>query len=104
MSGSSKLPTGGSSETRTIGDNQSKITQVYPAPFPSHWVDEKHEPDGTARNHLVTAEHRMPESLGYFTVGKNVGEDILKEELNGILGVSLGTMSAGTMSPTHRLM
>ena len=90
VSGSSKLPTGGSSETRTIGDNQSKITQVYPKPCPSHWVDEKHEPDGTARNHLVTAEHRLPESLGYFSVGKNEGEEILKAELNAILERQFG--------------
>ena len=90
VSGSSMLPTGGSSEARTIGDNKSKITQVYPKPFPSHWVDEKHEPDVTARSHLVTAEHRLPEYLGYFSVGKNEGEDILKEELNGILERQFG--------------
>jgi hypothetical protein len=66
-------------------ETTNKKTQVYSKPFPSRWVDEKHEPDGTARNHLVTAEHRLPESLGYFSVGKNEGEDILKEELSGIL-------------------
>ena len=28
--------------------------------FPKHWIDEKHEPDGTARNFIVTpeGEHR----------------------------------------------
>ena len=90
LSGSSMLPTGGSSETRTMGDNQAKITRVYPKLFPSHWVDVKHEPDGTARAHLVPAEHRLPESLGYFSVGKNEGEDILKEELNGSLERQFG--------------
>ena len=93
------LPTGCSWATRTIGDNKSNKTQVYPKPFPSHWVDVKHEPDGTARNHLVTAEHRLPESLGYFSVGKNEGEDILKEELNGILERQFG---GGVLGRRHQ--
>ena len=50
----------------------------------------KHEPDGTARDHLVTADDRLPESLGYFSVRKNEGEDILKEELSGILKRQFG--------------
>ena len=56
--------------------------------FPSHWRDDKHEPDGTARNVLALEEGHEPvqeERLGFFTIGGNDGERLLKLEMNALM-------------------
>ena len=51
-------------------------------PFSSHWKDDKHEPDGTSREFLVTDEKVNEEKSGYFRIGSNDGEEMLKLEMN----------------------
>ena len=62
----------------------SKKNDSLNSAFPSHWVDNKHEPDGTAKNHLHTEVEVPEESLSYFHVGKNTGAELLREEMSTI--------------------
>jgi hypothetical protein len=46
--------------------------------LPAHWIDSKHEPEGTAHEFLVTDTAVEEEALGAFKVGHIDGADILK--------------------------
>ena len=48
-------------------------------------MDEKHAPDGTDRDHLVTADEVPDERGGYYHVGINHGERALKLEMNALI-------------------
>ena len=50
--------------------------------FPAHWIDSKHEPDGTAHKFLVTGAAFEEEAIGAFKVGHNDGADLLRIETN----------------------
>ena len=43
--------------------------------FPKHWIDNSHEPDGTAHERLVIDAPVEEETLGAFKVGHNTGAD-----------------------------
>ena len=51
--------------------------------YPAHWVDQKHELDGTARNFIETGESKL-RSVGELFTGENVGAKMLVEEMNSI--------------------
>ena len=56
--------------------------------FPAHWSDTKHEPDGTPRELLVTADESesvIEERFGSFRIGENDGEKLLKMEMNALM-------------------
>ena len=61
---------------------RGKRNDSFPDGFPSHWQDNKHEPDGTAREFLVTSKDVPEEKSGYFRVGVNDGASALKAEMN----------------------
>ena len=69
---------------------RNKTNPIQPSRFPSHWTDEKHGPDGTARSHLVTDDVRTQDSDAYFSVRVNDGANILDQELNSILERQFG--------------
>ena len=50
--------------------------------FPAHFIDCKHEPEGTAHEFLATDTAVEEEALGAFRVGHNDGADILKAEMS----------------------
>ena len=57
---------------------------------PSHSQDHKHEPDGTARELLVTNEDAIEESGSYFRIGTACCEKLLKQEMNTLIGKYCG--------------
>ena len=63
-------------------DSLSLMSLLEPidSQFPAHWIDSKHEPEGTAHEFLATDTAVEEEALGAFKVGHNDGADLLKIE------------------------
>ena len=53
--------------------------------FPTHWIDNKHEPEGTAHEFLVIDSAAEEEALGVFKVGHNDGADLLRIEMSSLV-------------------
>ena len=53
--------------------------------FPAHWIDTKHEPEGTAHEFLVTDAAVEEEEFGAFKVGRNDGAELLKAEMCSLI-------------------
>jgi hypothetical protein len=82
VDGLTMSPTSGS---RNLPGEEVKYTV---SEFPPHWRDRKHEPDGTAHDTLAVEEGQeaMPEERnGYFRIGINDGEQMLKMEMNALM-------------------
>ena len=67
----------------------SEQTDVERGKFPDHWVDKKHEPDGTAHNHIVIEGNDSYDRLGQFYTGENIGAEKLSGELSALAGKEL---------------
>ena len=89
VDGLSMSPTGGPSGTRNLPEVEAKHTKsLSSAHFPAHWLDSKHEPDGTAKDLLAddgSGREIEEDRLGYFRIGANDGEKLLKQEMNALI-------------------
>ena len=54
--------------------------------FPTHWIDNKHEPEGTEHEILATDTTVEHEALGAFKVGHIDDADLLNLEICRVLG------------------
>ena len=53
--------------------------------FPSHWNDDKHEPDGTAKDMIIIGKCVDERRVGTFRTGVNEGAELLRLEMNSIV-------------------
>ena len=53
--------------------------------FPAQWIDNKHEPEGTAHRFLATDTAAEEEALEAFKVGHNDGADLLSIEMSSLV-------------------
>jgi hypothetical protein len=53
--------------------------------FPEHWIDSKHEPEGTGRLLMVTDDVEGKRSCVSVHTGFNIGEDTLRREMKTII-------------------
>ena len=51
---------------------------------PKHWLDTKHEPDGTAFNHIVIPGSTVEDRVGQLTTGVNDGAQKLQHDINAL--------------------
>ena len=95
MSVDNEVPSGGRDNCIVKpGEYVNTMHGAYPEPasrgskeydeFPKHWIDDKHEPDGTARSFIVTpeGEHR---TVGMLFTGDNEGAQLLRQEMDSIV-------------------